>query len=157
MIDNLVFLFSQIEFWIFFLMCMALLPILMYVRRFYPDSVREKMQREEACTLEVNQKPEMKRLRKIVFIGLVLSVVISYILAYYLLPVMQTQFKMFVNISIGSTSLVAGYSMLSEYKINKDKNCNDKIVGYKFIKWFSIFSLIGLCIMIIIVAWNEFK
>lgn len=157
MIDNFILLFSQIEIWIFILMSMALLPILMYLRRFYPDSVREKMQREEACTLAVNQKPEMKRLRKIVFIGFVLSVVISYILAYYLLPVIQTQFKMFVNIFIGSTSLVAGYSMLSEYKINKDKNCNDKIVGYKFMKWFGIFSLVAYCILIIIFVWNEFK
>ena len=147
----------QWELGVIFIFIISLPVILQYIRRFYPKSLREKMEIEEACTLEVNQKPEMKRMRKIVFIGFVLSGIISYLLAYYFLPVIQTKFKMFINIFVGSIGLVAGYAMLSEYKTNKDENCNEKIVGYKFMKWFGIFSFIGFCILTIIVVWNEFK
>ena len=147
----------QWELGVIFIFIISLPVILQYIRRFYPKSLREKMEIEEACTLEVNQKLEMKRMRKIVFIGFVLSGIISYLLAYYFLPVIQTKFKMFINIFVGSISLVTVYAMLSEYKINKDENCNEKIVGYKFMKWFGIFSLIGFCILTIIVVWNEFK
>jgi len=48
---------------------------------------QKQMEQEEACTLKLNQKPEMKRMRKVANIGFILSVVMSYIVTYHLIEI----------------------------------------------------------------------
>jgi len=143
-LENIIMLVSIVLF------SFSLTYVLKHMRRFYPAKLQEKMAKEEACTLKVNKKPEMKAMRKNVFIGFVLSIIISYIISYYLIASVDNTFRTFTNIFIGLFSLVAIYAMVTEYKINKDKNCNDMIVGYKFMKWVGIFMGLVFVIALII-------
>lgn len=115
---------------------------LMYIRRFYPKSWQEAMEKEEVCTLEYQQKPEMKFIRKLVFIGFFSAILISYVLAYYVLPNIENHFKTFINLFLIGTGIIAVLAIYFEFKIKKDENCNDVIAGYKSLKILGVISII---------------
>ncbi len=121
--------------WGLFVFVMALPYILKYMRRWYPKSWQESMAKEEACTLEYQQKPEMKFIRRILSIGLVSVVLISYVLAYYILPNIEYHLKTFRDLFLIGAVIIVILTIYFESKIKKNKNCNDVIVGYKYLKF----------------------
>lgn len=143
--------------WVFFIFIMSLSYILQYLRRFYPKSLREKMEKEEACNLEYQKKPEMKLVRKIILFGLLFSIIISYLITYNLLQNLGNKIETFRNILLGIYIPIILTTLFYEYKTTKDKNCNDVIVGYKFIKWVGMFLLVTFVILSVIVVINEFR
>jgi len=150
--EKLIYLFSNPYTWLFIIFTFSLPYILKYMRRFYPKKLQQQMAEEEACILEINTKPEMKAMRKNVFIGFVLSIIISYIISYYLIASVDNTLRTFTNIFIGLSSLVAIYAMVTEYKINKDKkNCSDIYDKREFFTQIGIYgSLVVLLIFIIV-------
>jgi hypothetical protein len=133
--------------WLFLVFAMSLGYILQYIRRFYPNHWQEAMAKEEACTLEFQKKPEMKLVRKIIQIGFLSMLFISYILAFHLLKDLENPLTTFRNILYSGAMIIAGIAIYFEYKIKKDKSCKDVIVGYKFIKMVGIIEIVFILVM----------
>lgn len=133
-------------FWVFLIVIVSfgylLQFTLMYIRRFYPKSWQESMEKEEACTLEYQRKPEMKFIRKLVFIGFISTILISYILSYHLFSNIEYPFKIFLKIFLTGAVIIMIFTLYYESKIKKDGNCNDTIAGYKSLKILGIISII---------------
>ena len=137
--------------WVFFVFALSLPMILRYIRRFYPKSLQEAMEKEEACTLELNRRPEMKRLRKFMFIGLFCVVLISYLLSFYLLSDVVDPLMRFYKVLVIGIIIVIVPFIYYENKIRKGQDCKDVIVGYKFIK---IVGIIEICLIVTVVIMN---
>ena len=133
--------------WAFFIFAMSLPYFLRYIRRFYPEKLQEDMKKEEACTLEYQRKPEIKLIRKIVLFGFLSSLLISYLIVYYLLDNIENKFKLWLDIFLGLSVMIMIISGVLEHRVKKDKNCNDVIVGYKFMKIVGIMEILFVVIM----------
>ena len=133
--------------WIFFGFIIALSYILQYLRRFYPKSWKKAMAKEEACHLEYRKKPEMKLVRKIINIGLLSMLLISYVFSFHLLTDLVNPLNTFTFIFYAGAMLVIAVSIYYQSKIKKDKNCNDVIVGYKFMKIVGIIEILFILVV----------
>ena len=131
------------------------LPFLLkLMRRLYPESLRKRMEEEEACTLKLYQNPKIKRLRKGLFLALSVSIGISYAIGYHLIDSsnpLRTSLKVFYPLMITA----ALYIGVAEYKITKGKNCNDVIVGFRYIKWAGIVVAVIIAMTLIIIGMKE--
>ena len=108
------------------------------------------MEKEEACTLEFNKKPKIKFLNKVMLTGMVSSIVISYLITYHLLSNLENQLSMFINLLGSMILLIVIIISILQSKVKNDKNCNDVIVGYKYLKFPNvILTTIIFCFMII--------
>ncbi|HFD14653.1 MAG TPA: hypothetical protein ENJ34_05035 [Epsilonproteobacteria bacterium] len=121
--------------WVFFICVISLPYILLFIRRFYSKSLREKMEKEEACTLEHRENPKVQLLSKIILISFFVSIFISYLTAYYLFDDIEEKFDTAVSLFWGMMFIVMIISGYFDDKLTKDKNCNDVIVGYKYLKF----------------------
>jgi heme/copper-type cytochrome/quinol oxidase subunit 4 len=146
--ERLTYLFTNPYTWLLIVFISVLPYALKYIRRFYPEELQKQMEYEEACTLKLNQKHEMKQMRKVVTIGFILSVVVSYAVAYHLIESSNNTFKIFSNIFMVLMSTIAIYAMITEHKINKDKNCHHISVKY-YIVMFAVIIIIALLVMYI--------
>jgi len=132
--------------WLFFVFIIALPYVLQYLRRFYSKSWQKAMAKEEACRLEHHKKPEMKLVRKIINIGFLSMLFVSYVLSFHLLTDLVNPLKTFTYIFFGGAMLIMAVSIYYESKIKKDKNCNDVIVGYRFMKIVGIMEVLFIVI-----------
>jgi len=133
--------------WLLFAFIMSLSYILKFLRRFYPESVRQKMEKEEACTFEHQQKPQMIFVRKVVTFSFLPIIFISLIVSHYFFPMIK---GLFVYLLLVGMIPIAIWAMYVEYKISKDENSNDVIVGYKYLKFPNIILTVAfLCFMIL--------
>jgi len=146
--------------WVFFIFTMSLPYTLIFIRRFYPEKLRDKMEKEEACTLKYNQKPEVKLYNNLVLLGMSGSVVISYFISYYLVDNVDDKLRLSINIFSGMVLVIIVIIGIYEYitRKDKDKDCSEVIVGYRYLKFpniiltvaifcfviFGLFYLIGL-------------
>ncbi len=146
--ERLTYLFTNPYTWLFIVFILVLPYALKYIRRFYPEKLQKQMEQEEACTLKLNQKPEMKRMRKVVFIGFVLSILVSYIISYYVIESSDNTFEIFKNIFIVLMMIVSIYAMITEHKISKGKNCHHVSIKYLTIMVAIIFIVALLVIFI---------
>lgn len=121
--------------WVLFIFVMLLPYILKYIRRFYPESLREKMEKEEACTLEYQENPKVQMLYKIIQASFFISIFVSYLTVYHLFDSIENKFKTAFNLFVGIMSFIVIVGVYFDYKLSKDKNCNDVIVGYKYLKF----------------------
>jgi len=121
--------------WLLFVFTVSLPYILRYIRRFYPEKLQENMKKEEACALEFNQKPKIKFLNKVMTTGMISSVVISYLITYHLLSNLENKLSMFVNLFASMILLIVLIISILQSKVKNDKDCNDVIVGYKYLKF----------------------
>ena len=117
--------------WILVVFAMTLPSILKYIRRFYPESLCEKMEKEEACALEYNQKPQIKSYNKLVIFGIYGSIAISYIISYYFFENIENKWNLFIKILSGLILVGLIPIAIYEFRTRKDKECSDVIVGYK--------------------------
>ena len=143
--------------WIFFGFIIALSYILQYLRRFYPKHWKEAIAKEEACHLEYRKKPEMKLVRKITNIGFLSILLISYVLSFHLLTDLVNPLDTFKNIFLSGAVFIMLISIYYQSKIKQDKNCNNVIVGYKYIKIVGIVEIIIFIILLIIFVLKELK
>jgi len=141
--EKLIYLFTNPYTWLFIVLIFVLPSVLIYIRRFYPEKLQQQMAEEEACILEINTKPEMKQMRRNVSIGFVLSLFISLLVAYY-----YESLEIFKIVFISLMGLVAIYSMLVEYKINKNKTCNHISVKY-YIAMLAIIFVITFVVILV--------
>ena len=114
--EKLKYLFANPYAWLFFAFIFTLPYLLKYMRRFYSEELQKKMKKEEVCIMEFQQKPEMKRMRKIVFIGFVLSVSVSYIISYILMDTSCDTTRIFINIFLVLATPIMIYAIVVEYK-----------------------------------------
>ena len=121
--------------WVLFIFTMFLPYILKYIRRFYPKKLQEKMNKEEACTLEFNQQPKIKFLNKVMTTGMISSVVISYLITYHLLSNLENKLSMFIDLFGSMLLSIALIISILQSKVKNNKDCNDVIVGYKYLKF----------------------
>jgi len=113
--------------WIGIAAIFSLIFILPYIRRFYPKSWQEAMAKEEACSLEHHHKPEMKLVRKIINIGFLSMLLISYVLSFHLLTDLVNPLRTFTYIFFGGAMLIILVSVYYENKIKKrDREEGDK-------------------------------
>jgi len=133
--------------WLFLGFIVSLAYILQYMRRFYPNHWQEAMAKEEACTLEFQKKPEMKLVRKITLIGFLSMIFISYILSFHLLSDLVNPLDTFTKIFLSGAMFIMAISIYYQSKIKKDKNCNDVIVGYKFMKIVGIIEILFISVV----------
>ena len=132
--------------WAFIVFTMALPYILQYMRRFYPEKLRKQMEKEEACTLEKQQKPEMRRVRKYMFIGFFFSALLTICLPYYF-EIEKRNIRWIFIISMTPITL---YVMLVEHRISKGKNCLQFYDKKQYLQLLGIFVVITTVIVIII-------
>ena len=130
--EKLKYLFTNPYTWLFIVFVFALPYVLKYIRRFYSKELQKKMEKEDACMLEANQRPEMKIVRRNALVGIVLSVGISYIISYHLMELSCDSLKIFTNIFSVLISFVVVYMIVAEHKINKGKK--DKICSKIYTK-----------------------
>ena len=144
MLTNLV---SNPYTWLFFAFVISVGYILQYMRRFYPKSWQEAMAKEEACTLEFQKKHEMKLIRKIVLLGFLSSLGISYLIVYYLLENIENKFRLCMDIYLSFSVVIMIIAGVLAHRIKKDKNCNDVIFGYKFMKIVITIEILVILVM----------
>ena len=124
--------------------------ILRYIRRLYPKSLQEAMEKEEACTLRYQKNPEIKLIRKIINMGLLSMLFISYILSFHVLTDLVNPLYTFMNIFLSGAVLIIVIGDYYKGKIKKDKSCNNVIVGYKFIKIVGIIEILFILFLYIL-------
>jgi len=143
--------------WVLFAFAMTLPYILKFLRRLYPKHWQEAMAKEEACTLIHQQKPEMKLVRRILTIGILGIVLLSYIIVFHVLSDVVNPLDTVINfVAIGAIPVVLT-AVSYENKIKKEKNCNDDFVGSKYMKVIGIVLGIVFFILLLIVALKEWK
>ena len=142
--EKLKYLFTNPYTWLFFAFILSLPYVLTYMRRFYPKELQKQMEKEEACTLKRNQKPEMKTMLKNVRLGSLFAFLISVLIAYSSENSLEV-FKTFFMIIMMPIFI---YAMAMEYKINKNKNCNHVSVKYMLVM-FAIIVLIAFIVVLV--------
>ena len=162
-LDKLIFLISNPYIWLFIFFALSLERILIYIRRFYPKSLQEKMKKEEACTLESQNNPKVQKLHRLLSFSILLVAFCSYLLAYHILkynenkllhiePFNTAESMMTISFFVSSLIIIFIHSVY-ENKINGDKNCNESIIGSKFFNVMAYvlgIPLLILCTLIII-------
>ncbi len=136
--------------WVFLGFIFSIGYFMQYMRRFYPKSWQESMAKEEACNLEYHKKPEMKLVRKIINIGFFSMLIISYVLSFHLLTDLVNPLDTFKNIFLSGAVFIMLISIYYQSKIKKDNNCNNVIVGYKFIKIIGIIEIVFIAMAYIL-------
>ena len=136
--------------WLFLIFAMSLPYLLKYIRRFYPSTLREKMDKEEACTIAHQKKPEMQFVQKILVFGLLFSIVVSYVITYQLLSNLENSLRTFQNIFLGIYFPIMLVGLFYEHRIAKNENCNDVIVGYKYLKFPNIILIVTIFCLVIL-------
>ena len=132
--------------WAFIVFTMALPYLVIYMRRFYPEKLRKQMEKEEACTLELQQKPEMKRVRKYVIIGFIFSVLLTVCIAYYF-EIEKRNISLIFIISIIPITL---YAMIVEQRISKGKKCLQFYDKKEYLQLVGIFVVMIVIIVTIV-------
>ena len=142
--EKLKYLFTNPYTWLFFAFILSLPYILTYMRRFYPKELQKQMEKEEACTLKRNQKPEMKTMLKNVRLGSLFAFLISVLIAYS----SENSLEVFKTFFLIIMMPIFIYAMAMEYKINKNKNCNHVSVKYMLVM-FAIIVLIAFIVVLV--------
>jgi heme/copper-type cytochrome/quinol oxidase subunit 4 len=144
--------------WVFFGFIILLPYILKFLRRFYPKHWQEVMQKEASCILEFQKSKERKSIRNFTLIGFFLSVMVSYVFIYLVLDI-HYKFEVFIITIFLIMVIFALFRMIKEYQVLKKKNCNNVIIGYKYVKIIGILIIIALIVMLISLALkvNELK
>jgi len=124
--------------WVILVFIMALPYLLNYMRRFYPEKLRKQMEKEEACTLELQQKLEMKRMRKYITIGFIFSALLTVCIAYYF----EIERGNISWIFIISMTPITFYAMIVEHRISKGKKC------LQFYDKKEFFILVGIFVVV---------
>ena len=124
--------------WLLFAFAISLPYILKYLRRFYPDNVRKKMEKEEACMIENNAKPKVKQLNRIFLLSMftipTLFFSVLYLLNYDILHhdgiVIGFDLRtLFILSAYGSVLLVMSLSIIYKDKVAK-YFAHDELKGY---------------------------
>ncbi len=147
--EQLKYLITNPYSWVLIGAVLILPYLLKYMRILYPETLRKKMEEEEACTLELYQKPQMRTMRKNMVFAIVISLISSYVLGYHLME-SSNPLRTSKNIFVLLIVLIALYAIVVEYKITKGKSCKDVIVGYKYIKWLAIVEVTVLVVAVVI-------
>ena len=142
--EKLKYLFTNPYTWLFFAFILSLPYVLTYMRRFYPKELQKQMEKEEACTLKRNQKPEMKTMLKNVRLGSLFAFLISVLIAYS----SENSLEVFKTFFLIIMMPIFIYAMAMEYKINKNKNCNHVSVKYMLVM-FAIIVLIAFIVVLV--------
>jgi len=140
-------LFANPYMWLFIVFIFALPYIFRYIRQFFPKKLQEQMAKEEACNLELEQKPEMQYMRKNVTIGFFISLLVSSGITYF----SNSSIKVFTNIFMSMMSVVALYSMIVQHKVTKGKVCN--YVSFRY--WVAVFVIITLIAVMVIMIFGK--
>ncbi|PTB88174.1 hypothetical protein C9925_00015 [cyanobacterium G8-9] len=145
-IERLTNLLTNPYTWIGIVAIFSLTFILPYIRRFYPQSWQEAMAKEEACNIEHQQRPEIRRLRNIFFINSIFIVLICYLYVYQILEFEDNKILIIKAFSrpidvfiilVSMLILLAGVIMtFYEKKIVGKKNCENVIVGARVMNFF---------------------
>jgi hypothetical protein len=144
--EKLIYLFSNPYTWLFIVFTMGLPYLLKYMRRLFPQKLQDQMAKEEACFLEGNQKPEIKRIHRNMHIGIFISLVTSFIVSYCIDNTFHRVYVIFMSI----TSVVVIYSGIAEHKVKKDKkNCSDIYDKREFFTQIGIYG--GLVVLLIFI------
>ena len=152
--EKLTYMFANPYSWLFISVVVGLPFLLKLMRHLYPETLRKRMEEEEACILELYQNPKLKRLRKGLFLALGVSIGVSYVAGYHFIDSpnpLRTSLNVFYPIMI----LAALYLGVVEYKITKGKNCNDVIVGYKYLKRIAITEAAIIVVLMLITVVKE--
>lgn len=147
--ENFIHIWTNPYSWLLIGTIIALPYLLKLMRRLYPESLRKKMEKEEACTLKLYQKPQMRTLRKNMVFAFVISFIASYVVGYHLVEStdpLGTSKNIFVLLIVP----IVLYAIVIEYKITKGKSCIDAIVGYKYIKWVAMVEITVLAVAVAI-------
>jgi len=120
------------------------------MRQFFPKKLQEQMAKEEACTLKVHEKPEMKRMRKNVTIGIFISFVVSVLISYF----SENSLHTFRIIFMYMMGIVALYSMVVDYKVNKGRNCLKIYNKSELMTQISIYAGLVVLLVLIIVMFD---
>ena len=123
--EKFIYLFSNPYTWLLIVFTMGLPYLLKYMRRLLPKKVQEQMAKDEACTLEWRQKPEIKRIHRNMHIGIFISLVTSFIVSYCIDNTFHRVYVIFISIAI----VVLIYSGIAERKVKRDKNNCSNIYG----------------------------
>jgi len=154
--EKLNYLLTSSYIWLFILFSFSLPYLLKYMRQLYPEHVRKKMELEEACQLEYNQHPKIKRIRKYLTFSILFFIILSYIISYYLLSPSERTFQKFANLFICFSMPIVIYFGVVEYSVYKEgKNCKEVIVGYKFMKWLGILEVLIIVSLMIFLGIKE--
>jgi len=132
--------------WLFIIFTMALPYILQYMRRFYPEKLRKQMEKEEACTLELQQKPEMKRTGKYLAIGFFVAIILT-ICIYYTFDIAKKHIGVIYTIFLSPTFIYVG---VLQHKIKKGKNCLQFYDKKEYLQLVGIFVVITAIIVTIV-------
>jgi len=149
-LENLKYLLTNPYIWLFIIFIICLPYILRYMRQFLPKNLQEQMAKEEACTLKVNEKPEMKRMRKNMTIGIFISFVTSILISYFSEDSLHT-FRIIFMCMMG---IIALYSMVVDYKVNKGRNCLKIYNKSELITLVSILAGLVVLLVLIIVMFD---
>ena len=149
-LENLKYLLTNPYTWLFIIFTMCLPYILQYMRQFFSKKLQEQMAKEEACTLKVHEKPEMKRMRKNVTIGIFISFVASVLISYFSEDSLHT-FRIIFMYMMG---IVALYSMVVDYKVNKGRNCLKIYNKSELMTQVSIYAGLVVLLVLIIVMFD---
>ena len=142
--EKLKYLLTNPYSWLLFAFILSLPYVLTYMRRFYPKELQKQMEKEEACTLKRNEKPEMKTMLKNVRLGSLFAFLISLIIAYFA----ENSLEVFKTLFMIIMMPIVIYAMVMDYKINKNKNCNHVSVKYMLVM-FAIIVLIAFIVILI--------
>jgi magnesium-transporting ATPase (P-type) len=93
--------------------------------------------------VELQQKPQMKRMRKMVMIGFFFAFIVSAIVGYF----SDAPLRLFQATLVPLLMIVAAYAIAVEYKVNKGINMCD-YVERKY--YFAMFAVIGVFALIIV-------
>ena len=152
--EKLKYLLTNPYVWLFFAFVLSLPYVITYMRRFYSKELQKKMEKEDACMLEANQRPEMKTMRRNALVGIVLSAGVSYIISYHFIELSCDRLKTFLNILSALISFVVVYMIVAERKINKgkkDKKCLNIYTKREFIMQIGIYGGLVVLLLVIIV------
>jgi hypothetical protein len=122
--------------------------MMQYMRRFYPQKLQKQMEIEESCTLELQQKPQMKRLRKEVMIALTFAFVVSVVVGYF----SDAPLRLFQTTLVSLGMIIMAYAITVELKVNKGiKICNH--VERKY--YIAMFAAIGVFALVVVYIFGK--
>lgn len=118
-LQHLKYLLTNPYIWLLLIFTICLPYILRYMRRFYPKKLQEQMAKEEACNLELHQKPEMQRTRKNMMVGIFISFVTSLAISYF----SENSLSTFAIVFVSMMGALALYGGIVEHRESKGKKC----------------------------------
>lgn len=118
-LQHLKYLLTNPYTWLLLIFTICVPYVLKYMRRFYSKKLQEQIKKEEACNLELHQKPEMQRTRKNMMVGTFISFGVSVAISYFSENFLGT----FEIIFVSMIGIVALYGGIVEYRVSKGKKC----------------------------------